>query len=353
MYNGLWYCCAEVKLCRSKCITVYNCFVCLCVRQYIFKTVILKNVASSPNFVLVISPNASSTVTNTCGSRITPLPLDACENLPAELVQKTPTTRSRNASRDRQRRFSVNADDEELEKLFADIEEVRSLLATDENAPNNFYLLSVLVRSFMCNRKIETSSKLSRVAEDRLIVTTENAVLELLAATTAHNRMCPSQSFAISKRIDHSFSCELTFACNQRHRNMHNIQWSSSPYFADDYFVNYKICFTAHAAGLSRTELAVFAECSGMGRLSHNLYDGKFLPLLEIATRQAAEDSMSVGLQEEISLSEPNGIRICTDARHGQRRNSKRSNIPCMGLRTGKCIEHEIVCIARASCSAP
>ncbi|XP_070190600.1 uncharacterized protein [Littorina saxatilis] len=130
----------------------------------------------------------------------------------------------------------------------------------------------------------------------------------------------------------------FTFACD----NDHKIDWPSSPYLGVKYLVNCKMIHGYCVSGIKLNQYQRIVEAAGIGKLGDDYVSNVFSVYKDCVARQVS-DSTYDALLEELVLYEDGGISILTDARHGTRKNSRYSDIVCLGAQSHKVLHVSVV----------
>ena len=121
--------------------------------------------------------------------------------------------------------------------------------------------------------------------------------------------------------------------------------WNSSQYMTSTeghtpmFLVNMKMAHAYITSGLRKVQYETFCNGAGIGTLKDekiNKVKKIYMPIIQ----ESADSSKQQALEEEIASTENvmSGIDIMTDARHGTRKNSKDTDVICLGEQTHKCL---------------
>ncbi|XP_070181773.1 uncharacterized protein [Littorina saxatilis] len=130
-----------------------------------------------------------------------------------------------------------------------------------------------------------------------------------------------------------------TYECD----NAHKVQWPSSPYLGTKYLVNCRMAHAYFVSGIRQNQYHRVADAAGIGKLGED-YIGEVFSVYKDCVHRKTQESVYDALLEEITLyPETDGIDILTDARHATRKNSRYSDIVCIGAQSHKVLRVETV----------
>ena len=230
------------------------------------------------------------------------------------------------------------------------LQEVKNSISCGEKNANNLdaieYLLQVWFDSKASQRDTEEATESSTscdaslnsyVKTDRLDVnqpmflTTKSSVQSLLGRIHTHADRCQS-AYQWHSHSYHGHAVITSLRC----RNGHTTSWSSSSYLPNrEFLVNHRFAFAYLACGMIPSQYQRLAEGANMGVIGHSRMQS-ITSRTALAVQSEKENSCTTAILTEIASYEDlsNGVEIMTDARHGWRKNSKDSDVVCIGQKT-------------------
>lgn len=250
------------------------------------------------------------------------------------------------------------------QRIMDKITRVRTKLSTSAvGSVNHADILETLLDSWLDEAPVEqpgsyhtATQPLTNTAAPSggLYMTTKSSLQRLVNLTHAHSRTCKSAIHVTDiKRRGHV--ALLKMQCRRHKRFSHKFWWASSPMLPNHrYYVNEKVMHATMFSGMRPSHYTRFATGANMGVIKKDVRK-KFLeshvPFLEDEYRKSTETA----LLEEVACydmdSTWNGIDVCTDARHGHRRNAKDTSMVAIGDRSKKVLGHFHITKERDPCT--
>lgn len=186
-------------------------------------------------------------------------------------------------------------------------------------------------------------------SDPKYFITTGTSIRNLLDIVYRHDEQCKERMNCCDRAYMVGTAACYSFQCARGHI----ISWTSSPFLPNGTFlVNARWMHATISTGLLPNQIERLQD--GMGFYGHQLPEEKdlFSRYAEVV-RLEKNISCDNALLEEIgsSLEEDGAISILTDARHGCRRNSKDTNVVCIGSSSHKVIREEHVTKTDDQCS--
>ena len=129
------------------------------------------------------------------------------------------------------------------------------------------------------------------------------------------------------------------------------LSWSSSPHLGDKgkFLVNMRIAYGYHMTGILPNQYNRFCEAANIGVMTDKYLRENVNNHFCDSVQQEYKSDIRQALLEEVGsalLTDSTGnggISIVTDARHGWHKNSRQTDVPCLGHLSNKVIAYEIV----------
>lgn len=181
--------------------------------------------------------------------------------------------------------------------------------------------------------------------DENVILTTPKAVTNLVDMLCHHNSKCnETVSFVLEKNdgcsLHYKLRCDI---CT------YNSVWRTSLELPENRdLINLKVTHAFLCSGMLPSQVERFCDCIGVS----TLYKRKQNEYVEEYSKHVHSERISsceTALAEELSVH--NSVDIITDARHSTRRNSKYTDIVCIGYNTHKVLDHEVIRREDDSCS--
>lgn len=258
----------------------------------------------------------------------------------------TPTSKKRN-------KMTLCGDPAMYRNLIQNMEEVKSMFASQGHRYSSLEILNFAMGKMNTNKVKDIHSMSKSVecdrnsADENLVTTTVSAMENLLKIAGSHGSLC-EKPMNLKLVKQHGCSSEFQVICSFC---SFTSAWVSSPILPDGRdLINLRITHAYLSSGLLPSQLQRFLEASGLDTLP---YTHNSANVNEYAGCVEEERKMSCAsaLQKEIQITRNNGIDIITDARHSTRRNSKYTDVVCIGYDSHKVIEHVVVRREDDSCS--
>ena len=139
----------------------------------------------------------------------------------------------------------------------------------------------------------------------------------------------------------------VTLQCD----NGHKLLWPTSSYLGTKYLANSRMAHGYFISGILPNQYLRVAEAAGIGKLS-DVYLSEFFENYKECVKTLADESCVDALYKEIvAFPEMDGINILTNARHGTRRNSKYTDVVCIGAESHKVLRIETITRADEPCA--
>jgi hypothetical protein len=209
--------------------------------------------------------------------------------------------------------------------------------------------VSLYAKSFASNDNEHSSTNKNQTcsqkkAKEDLVITTPSAIDNLNEIIHEHALACNTK-LKIVFLNQHTFEKLYTVECPEcRFSNI----WRSSPHFYNGKdLVTLKLLHGFFVSGMQKANLDRFTDVTGIGKLNwrtfHN-YANDYCEQVNVEKNSSCE----IALTEEIGSCDIDemgeGIDIITDARHSTRRNSRYTDVVCVGFSNGKVLENKVVC---------
>ena len=176
-------------------------------------------------------------------------------------------------------------------------------------------------------------------SRQQLFVCAESSVDKLLERIQHHWCTCTKRLYRTEIRMLGHVAM-ATLRCEDGHK----LLWPSSPYIGDRYLANCRMAHGYLISGILPNQYCRIAEAAGIGKLGDD-YVAKFFNTYKDCVKTLAKESCKDALYDEIVLyPEMDGINILTDARHGTRRNSRYTDVVCIGAES-----HKVLCVKTIS----
>ena len=172
-------------------------------------------------------------------------------------------------------------------------------------------------------------------SKQQLFVCAESSVDKLLERVQQHWCMC-GKPLVRRELTMLGHVAMVTLRCEHSHQ----LLWPSSPYIGTKYLANCRMAHGYLISGILPNQYCRVAEAAGIGKLDRE-YLATFFSVYKDCVKTLTKDSCKDALYEEIVLyPDMDGINILTDARHGTRRNSRYTDVVCMGAES-----HKVLCV--------
>ena len=181
--------------------------------------------------------------------------------------------------------------------------------------------------------------------DEPIFLTTVTCVENLANCVADHVRQCPDAVFKAEEKYRRGHAAAVDFTCDCSAKLS---PWTSSPYVNNKFLVNYRIAHGYHMSGILPNQYRRFCQAADIGVMSEEYMSENVSRKYQEAVEEIYNDSCRSALLEEEGMavleSEVySGISIITDARHGWRKNSRQTDVPCIGQRTHKVLCNQIV----------
>ena len=248
---------------------------------------------------------------------------------------------------------------DEIEMIQTNITKVKGFLG--EGNPNNItnkVFMDTIVRFFLDKNILKEGEQEKQSAEEdihfadtsyasvndvngadeQLFVTSQSAVDRLCDRVHHHSLACGCRVVRTAlKMIGHV--AMTTLQCDKGHK----IMWPSSPYLGDKYLANRRLAHGYFVSGIKLNQYHRVAEAAGIGNLGDDYLKELFTVYKECVAEKVTESTNDALLEEVGSYENLDGIDILTDARHATRKNSRYSDVVCIGAKSHKVLRAEIV----------
>lgn len=244
-------------------------------------------------------------------------------------------------------KLSLFGSDAMFSKLQSNLCKLREHFSTRGDFQSNLSIINIALSKRIdqtCDNAnsapITQTCAMSDATQD-LFISTKSALESLNNITFKHNVTCnnivdiniQSQHTNIMQKV-YKVSCsKCTFSSS----------WRTSPQLpTGKALVNIRVTHAVLSSGISQTKFIRFLNSTGIGILSWYRF-GKGINEYCSYVAQERESSCKKALHEEIQSIGGDTIDVITDARHSTRRNSKYTDVICVGNSTSKVIENKVV----------
>ena len=168
---------------------------------------------------------------------------------------------------------------------------------------------------------------------------------------TDHANICKGCNLFFSEKYKRGHASVLELSCRKCGCGIPN--WPSSPYLPNQKFlVNYRIAHGYVSSGILPSQYQRLVETADIGLIPESFLGQHFLPDYNLSVDCEYTESCTDALAKEIAGSmlpdgdhddNYQGIKIITDARHGWRKNSRQTDVVCIGYGTHLMLRDEII----------
>ena len=123
----------------------------------------------------------------------------------------------------------------------------------------------------------------------------------------------------------------------------HSISWHSSSYLGDKYLVNSRKAHGYFISGILPNQYERIMSATGIGILGNSYLNTFFEAYSECVKALAKESTRDALLEEIVTYEDMDDINILTDARHAIRKNSKYTDVICLGANPHKVLHYKTV----------
>ena len=196
----------------------------------------------------------------------------------------------------------------------------------------------------------QTSSTVTSSREkstEKIILTTPSAVENLMRISRNHSNLC-DDSLRMVVENQNGYSIEYDIRCEQCRFSS---SWVSSTVLPDGKeLINLRLTHAYISSGMLPFHFEKFCDAAGLGHIPQKQMTELVNEYVNCVEKERVE-SCSSAIREEHELSSDKGIYIVTVARHSTRRNSKYSDIVCIGYKSHKVLDHILVRREDDTCS--
>ena len=139
----------------------------------------------------------------------------------------------------------------------------------------------------------------------------------------------------------------VTLQCD----NGHKLLWPTSPYLGTKYLANSRMAHGYSISGILPNQYLRVGEAAGIRKFSDVYLSEFFKNYKECVKTLADELCVDVLYEEIVAYPEMDSINILTDAWHGIRRNSKYTDVVCIGAESHKVLRIETITRADEHCA--
>ena len=174
--------------------------------------------------------------------------------------------------------------------------------------------------------------------KEQLFVCASSSIDNLVKHTQLHSKVCdqPLETNAVTLS---GHVGVFRLQCAKDHR----ISWHSSPYLGDKYLVNSRMAHGYFISGILPNQYERIMTATGIGILGNAYLNTFFESYSECVKALAKESTRDALLEEIVTYEDMDGINILTDARHATRKNSKYTDVICLGANSHKVLHYETV----------
>ena len=174
--------------------------------------------------------------------------------------------------------------------------------------------------------------------KEQLFVCASSSVDDLVKRTQLHSKVCdqPLETNAVTLS---GHVGVFRLQCAKDHR----ISWHSSPYLGDKYLVNSRMAHGYFISGILPNQYERIMTATGIGILGNADLNTFFESYSECVKALAKESTQDALLEEIVTYEDMDGINILTDARHATSKNSKYTDVNCLGANSRKVLHYETV----------
>ena len=174
--------------------------------------------------------------------------------------------------------------------------------------------------------------------KEQLFVCASSSINNLVKRTQLHSKVCdqPLETNAVTLS---GHVGVFRLQCAKDHR----ISWHSSPYLGDKYLVNSRMAHGYFISGILPNQYERIMTATGIGILGNAYLNTFFESYSECVKALAKESTRDALLEEIVTYEDMDGINILTDARHATRKNSKYTDVICLGANSHKVLHYETV----------
>ena len=174
--------------------------------------------------------------------------------------------------------------------------------------------------------------------KEQLFVCASSSIDNLVKRTQLHSKVCdqPLETNAVTLS---GHVGVFRLQCAKDHR----ISWHSSPYLGDKYLVNSRMAHGYFISGILPNQYERIMTATGIGILGNAYLNTFFESYSECVKALAKESTREALLEEIVTYEDMDGINILTDARHATRKNSKYTDVICLGANSHKVLHYETV----------
>ena len=184
-----------------------------------------------------------------------------------------------------------------------------------------------------------------------LYIATKTCLQKLVRQVQDHSRRC--QTSLVARRIQRRGHVALVeYTCQHSGRARHKFWWASSPRMPNGkYLANERVLHGLVFSGMRPSHYTRFVNGANLGMIEKRVrrsFVKNHLPSLEAEYEESTENALQ--LEIGMTMEDPDtwqGIDVCTDARHGHRRNAKDTSMVAIGNKTKKVLRHIHITKAR------
>ena len=242
----------------------------------------------------------------------------------------------------------------EFEMLQGTLQSIRTKLNECGRANSNLSILKTAAEKYQVslkhsNKQLHVERECSRTEfETNLLVTTQSSIEHLNKIHHSHSIHC---SYEMSQTITQTKGLQRTYTFSCPHCSF-SADWRSSPKLQGGKdLVTLRVMHGVLCSGIDNSQITRLLKSTSLGSISLYTYH-MYLDLFSKYVKQEKESSCAKALYQEIqSCDESNSVDIITDARHGTRRNSKFTDVVCVGYKTEKVIGSKVVSRSEDPCT--
>ena len=247
--------------------------------------------------------------------------------------------------------MTLSGDHEMYQQLLKSVDNLKTEFAKQGQKYTSLEILSFSVKQFDSKINVHDISETVKCdrnnADEDLLVTTTSAAENLMKTAGTHGSIC-DKPLALNRTKQNGCLSEYEVRCSAC---SFSSVWISSPVLPDGRdLVNLRITHGYLSSGLLPSQLDRFLKATTLDtvptpRMTQNV--NQYAKCVE----EERTASCTTALQSKCASANENGIDIITDARHSTRRNSKYTDVVCIGYDSHKVIEHVVVRREDDSCS--
>ena len=252
-------------------------------------------------------------------------------------------------------RLSLNGSESEFDLVRDNLKSIKSKLKVCGTVKTNLSILNTILAKYLEDLK-QSDNNLPVEKEcnkndfhAELLVTTQSSIEYLNKIHYFHSRLCCHE---ISQTLTRTKGMQRTYRLSCNNCSFQG-SWRTSPALpSGEDLVTLRVMHGVICSGIANSQFSRLSKLTKLGNTTSDSILNSYIHTFSKFIEQEKESSCSKALYQEIQdCSEDNSVDIISDARHATRKNSKYTDVVCVGYSTENVLDCKVVSRSEDPCA--